>query len=104
MGLAKINLNFRPLCLFVVVRVPPCYHKDCLDIQTIITNKRSDRSMEVKTPTLLGNYDRNYDRETNQDRPGHKVVSLQIITNHCYLIGICSLLKVKTESVASLRL
>ena len=47
------------------------------------TNKCSDRSMEVKLPALLRNYDQQTDRPTNQptrctDRQGHREVSLPI--------------------------
>ena len=39
-----------------------------LDIH-IFVNKYSDRSIDVKLPTLLGNYDRQTDLTTNRNQP-----------------------------------
>ena len=72
----------------------------------MINNKCSDRSMEVKLPALLGNYDRQTnqpaDRPTNQrtDRQVHREVKLLIkIVNKCVVLLFYCLLKVSQKNL-----
>ena len=62
-------------------------------------NKCSDRSMEVKLPVLLGNFDRPTYQPTNRptdatDKPGHGEVALEIILSSQKSAGKVSVLSV----------
>ena len=73
----------------------------------MINNKCSDRSMEVKLPALLGNYDRQTnqpaDRPTNlrtDDKQVHREVKLLIkMVNKCVVLLFYCLLKVSQENL-----